>query len=732
MKRNKFFSFIPHPSVFIPALRGRVTPRSAALEAVRRARAALAQRGERRMLTHAKGEDDGAARLTPEFARLGAPELLEHFRTRERPKFLHGFADEGDKGASPSAPPARFAEKFKADRRAALVGEAEEIVSAGRWPLLGYGVLAFSGAPDWTRDPVSGARWPLRYHADLRLVRDEAEGGGDVRVVWELNRLGHLLTLGRAYRATRDERFAEELLRQAAHWRAHNPVGFGPNWACAMEAALRASNLLAAFQLILRSPRLDETRLALLLSMFDEHGAHILRNLEYSYIATSNHYLSDVTGLFWLGVCLPELEAARGWRQFGLRELLREMDKQVLKDGADCEASTGYQRFVAELFLYSFILARANGIEIERRNWQHLRAMLGYVRSYLRPDGRAPLVGDTDGGQFLPFTKRDADDHAYLLAVGAAVFKEPRFRPAGETPEEVFWTMGAQGVIEYEALDADSRAPGSQAFAEAGIYVMREGDLYLLFNASGAGLEGRGSHGHNDALSIEVSARGACFIRDPGTYVYTADPGERHLFRSTAYHSTVEVDGAEQNTTNLRLPFRIGDEAHPRVLRWESDTARDLVVAEHDGYASLKTGRIRHRRAVLFDKREGCWLVEDTLSGAGLHTFRFIFHLAPGLRAQLKSDAVVEVCDRISAARLLIVRLEGGGADATIEPRRSSRDYGSKEDSQAACWIVRAHAPVVARWALVPIGADESEEERIKLSGHLKEKFGTVSLTDSF
>src|SRR3712207_6914025 len=37
-------------------------------------------------------------------------------------------------------------------------------------------------------------------------------------------------------------------------------------------------------------------------------------------------------------------------------------------------------------------------------------------------------------------------------------------------------------------------------------------------NAGGAGLKGRGAHGHNDALSIEVSACGVSFVRDPGTY----------------------------------------------------------------------------------------------------------------------------------------------------------------------------------------------------------------------
>src|ERR1051325_2109656 len=242
-------------------------------------------------------------------------------------------------------------------------------------------------------------------------------------MLWELNRQGQLLTLARAYAATRDETFAEEFFAQVESWRAQNPVGFGPNWACAMEAALRAMNLLAAFRLLRRSRALDGARLSTLLSLFDAHGRHVRRNLEYSYIATGNHYLSDVAGLLWLGLCLPELEAARAWRAFALRELLRELDAQVLPDGADCEASTGYQRFVTELFLYSFLLCRANGVEIEERHWSRLRPMLEYARAYLRPDGRAPLVGDTDGGQVLPLVRRDADDHAYLLAVGAAIFR---------------------------------------------------------------------------------------------------------------------------------------------------------------------------------------------------------------------------------------------------------------------------------------------------------------------
>ncbi|MDQ3803924.1 MAG: heparinase II/III-family protein, partial [Acidobacteriota bacterium] len=287
------------------------------------------------------------------------------------------------------------------------------------------------------------------------------------------------------------------------------------------------------------------------------------------------------------------------------------------------------------------------------------------------------------------------------------------FKVTREAPPELFWLAGAEGVRRYEAMP-DAPAAGSQAFREAGTYVLREGDAYLLLNASGAGLGGRGSHAHNDALSVEVSAGGACFVRDPGTYVYTADLRQRHLFRSTAYHSTVEVDGREQNTTRERLPFVIGDEARPRLLRWEDGPSHTLAVAEHEGYRNLPAGAVTHRRSVLFDKAGRFWKIDDALEGRGRHAFRFLFHLAPGAAARVLADGTVEVCDKITGARLFIVPPVGFGAPA-FEPRHSSRDYGAREESVAACWATEADAPLAARWLLVPVRAGESPEGRLKI-----------------
>ncbi len=640
--------------------------------------------------------DQQPARLREEFARIRAADLLAHFHSRVKPKFLPGFHD-----ANRSA---ELQQQIFPQETAELLTSARRIVDEHCWPLLGFGERCFGKETVlWNRDPLSGFNWPLDYHADVNLIRND---GSDARVTWEFNRLAHFITLGRAFAITNDERFSGEFFQQVQDWREQNPVARGVNWNCAMEVALRAMNLLAAFSLFMCAPQMDELTLKQLLQMFDQHGAHIKRNLEFSNIATSNHYLADITGLLWIGVMLPELQAADEWREFGLRELLQEMDKQTLPDGADYEASTGYHRLKVELYLYSMVLCHLNGINIEERYWSKASAMINYMAAYLRPDGRAPLIGDTDSGQALPMVRRTADDHGYLLALGAAIFKEPRFAlPSDELPEELFWILGEQGVRDYRSLP-DASMPESQSFPDAGTYVLRHDDLYLLLNAGDCGVQGRGSHGHNDALSIEVSACGVPFIVDPGTYLYTADLRERHLFRSTAYHSTVQVDGGEQNTTDAEIPFIIGNEAKPQVLVWEPGDV-DYVSAEHYGYQRLPQG-VTHRRSITFVKAARYWLVEDRLTGAGTHDFSFPFHFSPDVTAKANSDGIVEAWDKIKGARLLIAPLTEA-PKPEFDSAFVSADYGAKHESIIVRWSERTSVPLVRYWAIIPVRADEDK-----------------------
>ncbi len=73
---------------------------------------------------------------------------------------------------------------------------------------------------------------------------------------------------------------------------------------------------------------------------------------------TTNHYLADIVGLLYLGLCLKEVGEAESWRTFAVRELAREMERQVLADGVHYESSLSYHRLVTEMFLSSALLCR--------------------------------------------------------------------------------------------------------------------------------------------------------------------------------------------------------------------------------------------------------------------------------------------------------------------------------------------------------------------------------------
>jgi hypothetical protein len=645
-----------------------------------------------------------SARLRPEFQSLSSSDLLKHFRERETPAFFLGFE----------------ASVFTTQRQRDLFPEETErliecaqlITKDHRWKLLGFGARDFGGPINWHRDPLSGRIWPLDYHADIPLWHND---GSDIRVLWELNRLGHLIMLGRAYVLTKEEKFASEFFAQVESWRQQNPVGRGGNWSCAMEVALRAINLLAAFSLFRGSRDMSEERLLMLLTIFDQHGAHIRRNLEFSHLSTSNHYLSDVAGLLWLGIMLPELSAAKEWRGWALAELLREMDKQILPDGADYEASTGYHCFVLELFLYSFILCRANKILIAEKYWRKLHAMLVYLRGMLRPDGLMPLIGDTDGGQVLPIVSRGANDRSYLLALGATVFKDSQFKlPSLKASSELLWLLGEEGLRTYEQLPNSNEETSSEAFLDTGTYVLRHDDLFLLFNANAARFGRPGSHRHNDALSIEVAACGRAFIVDPGTYVYTADMNERHLFRSTAYHSTVQIDDIEQSTIREDAPFVGGGEAHVRVSSWVSTPAHDRIVATHSGYERLAEP-VKHQRTITFYKPDRWWLVADEITGRGEHELASRFHFDAGLEVSLLENNNVIARDERSGASLIVCSLDLSKA-AKLEAQFTSRHYGSKDESVSASWIIKTILPCKLRWAIVPVCVGENPEKRLDLA----------------
>jgi hypothetical protein len=144
---------------------------------------------------------------------------------------------------------------------------------------LGSGPVPLGERIDWHRDFKSGRTWPPVYHRDVRVV--DLADDSDIKVVWELSRFTHLLALGKAYAYTGDKRYAVEVAAQVSDWIAANPPQTGPNWACAMEVAIRAVHWIWAYELIRPAPALSPAFQVELLKSVLAHGRFIHANLEY-------------------------------------------------------------------------------------------------------------------------------------------------------------------------------------------------------------------------------------------------------------------------------------------------------------------------------------------------------------------------------------------------------------------------------------------------------------------
>ncbi len=521
---------------------------------------------------------------------------------------------------------------------------------------------------DWHIDFKSGYRWnPKTYYRDIKYGH---RLGVDVKVPWELSRFQHLTTLGEAYFLSKNEKYVKEFIDQVNDWIENNPPRFAVNWACTMDVAIRACNWLLAWEFFKDSPLISNEFIIRFFKSLLQHGRHIKKNLEYNETLTSNHYLSDIVGLIYLGVLIPKFKESEQWKNFGIEGVKKEMKKQVYPDGVDFEASTCYHRLVLELFFYTAFLVIINDKNFKEENFievgneifgekylQHLYKMFQFVLYALKPKGRMPQIGDNDSGRLHIFTNREVLDMRYLLTLGAIFFKEPKFKiKEFGFCKDTLWVFGEKSYKIWRSLEENCLANiGSKAFPDAGWYMMRNNKDYMIISCGLNGQNGNGGHCHNDKLSFELCIDGKDIIVDPGTYVYTADPKWRNKFRSTAYHNTGVIDDKEQNSFDENNLFWMKNEAKVKVNKWETTERYDLLDVEHKGYERLKEFVI-HRRQIYFDKTESYWVIRDILSGKGVHQFDLYFHFA-SIEVEPDDKFPLVVSTRSEGANLAIIPL---------------------------------------------------------------------------
>jgi hypothetical protein len=601
------------------------------------------------------------------------PNLATRLRQRDVPRF---FLKEPDFYRS-------ALQQHFPDEQAKIV-QAADLAVAHVFDLLGSGPkdlnkVSGTGRLPWNVDFKSGYAWdPATFYRDIRYGNVP---GVDVKVPWELSRFQHLLPMGQAYYLTGDEKYPREFVRQVEDWIERNPYNHGVNWTCAMDVGIRAVNWIWAFHFFRKSTEVSDKFMQQFLLSLWSHARFIRLNLEFRKATVkgetrrlnSNHYLSDLIGLLYIALLFPELGLKKEV-DFTRKELEIEILEQTGEDGVDYEHSTFYHRLVTEIFASGFILLRLNNYNILPATERRLEKMAEYITDYLRPDGTAPQIGDADNGRLHPLAVREMADHRYLpLVVGEFLGHSPLRVVAGDA-EALWWIGATPGKV------GDPRR-SSVSYRGNAFTIMRGDRTHVFISAATVGMHGLGSHSHNDILSFEYWALGRSWIVDPGTFLYTPDRESRNLFRSSASHNTVRVDGEEINPFEPDHLFQMSDVAAVAIRHWKASDTVDTFEAEHNGYHRLKQGAVTHRRLFRLEKKTGELIIEDRFEGSGVHTFEWFFHVAPEIHVESRGTDM----ELQAAGGILSLTFEGADLKSSCSQGWYSPSYGRRQPAAVIC-----------------------------------------------
>lgn len=512
----------------------------------------------------------------------------------------------------------------------AIIHEADDICRH-HFRLLGYEKLDRGPEIDWHSS--GGKRVPLDAWFKIDFL--DFAGVGDHKVVWELNRHQHLVTLAKAWLLSGNAAYTRELVTQWNSWQKANPYPLGINWASTLEVAFRSLSWLWVRNLLSGCPELPSVFQTDLLHALQSHGRYIERHLS-TYFSPNTHLLGEAVGLFFIGTLCPEITSAERWRNRGWEIILQQSERQVRPDGVYFEQALYYHVYALDFFLHARILAGENGFAVPQQFDEVLKKMLDVVQA-LSEVGPIGGFGDDDGGRVFNPRRNQVQHMRDPLALGTVLYGCDKYAIAGLT-EESIWIFGDEAIRAFEK-PYDRLEAASKAFRSGGIYLINDNEPRPQQMMIDAGPQGTGNsgHGHADALSIRFSLNGRPFLVDPGTFCYVSGGKERDWFRGTSAHNTLRVDNLDQAVP--QGPFAWSSIPRVNAETWLNGRTFDFFIGSHDGYGRL-SDPVLHRRFV-FHVKGGLWLVRDVAEGQGKHLLESFWHFSPGLEVSEEHGVVL-------------------------------------------------------------------------------------------
>ena len=485
----------------------------------------------------------------------------------------------------------------------------------GELDLFSYEAL-FVGTPvDWHRNPLTGQMSPQTYGKGIDYRDDEQVG--DIKVLWELGRHQHLVSLAAAYAISKDEKLLRGVVEQIDGWTETNPFGIGIHWCSSLEVGLRliawavvhSLLVLAGHQRGLFGVVSDPDRLGR--AIYQQ--AWFIRHYLSRYSSANNHLIGELCGL-WVATQVFDLgSTGNSWGTFAQAELEKEARAQVFSDGVDKEQATYYHLWVLEYLFFAWLVGERAQKPFSAEFSECILSMSRFLHDISLKNGEPPQIGDADDGSVMRF-EPGWPQHPYhdVQDAIATVLGESDRNPDQRQSQKSFWYSMLCGFLPSGRTTTrpvySPRYP--VAYRDGGYAVLGDDQVRLVFDAGSLGYPSIAAHGHADALSLCLGVDDAWWLIDPGTYAYHSEAQWRDYFRGTSAHNTLLINGLNQSRIGGNFLWLERAHAELEATGRKSDGTQ-WARGWHDGYKAL--GAI-HQRELLYESSARTIEVNDSVT----------------------------------------------------------------------------------------------------------------------
>ena len=492
----------------------------------------------------------------------------------------------------------------------------------------------------------------------------------DNELRWQLHRHKWFTPMGKAYRVSGQEKYAEEWTKQYLDWIRKNPLvkiakeeyeimddsaikADAENARFAwrpLEVSHRLEDQTLQFQLFIPSPHFTADFLCEFLVNYHRHAEHILGN----YSERGNHLLFQAQRMLYAGTFFPEFRRAEVWRESGVGILNREVEVQVFDDGGHFELCPHYHLATINIFYEALQVATLNGFKsaFPQSFVDALEKMAEFYINICFPDYENPCFSDAK------------------IAHKGEVIKNYRA-----------WldVFGDNGLVRYMATEGKEGALPeyeSKGHFTAGFFTFRSGwgeDAVQMVVKAGPKGEW---HCQPDNGTFELWYNGHRLMADSGSYIYAGDAEVmkwRNWFRQTAVHNTLTLDGKNLQTTESK------------TLLWQPEGEVQVLVTENPSYEGLT-----HRRTVFFVE-ESYFVIVDEAVGSAEGVVNLNYQMPVG---EVRIDGEKMRCESLNAfdSNLTLQCFAPKGATTTEAEGWFSDKYKSKVERKRVSFDVAKSA----------------------------------------